>query len=424
MACLHDTIVTAPGSLGDVNPLLAIARYLQQRGRRVVFLAAERYLHLAERAGLACHPLVDEESFAELLADPLMWHPRHGARLILDKAVSAFLRPHYAWLEQNCQPGRTLLISHVLDFAGRIYRDRHPQTRMVSVLLAPALLRSRRKPPRLSGYFWERWIPKALLPAAYWSADQWVDRMCGSEINALRGELGLPPVRRLLHRWWWSPDCVLGLFPEWFSVPENDLLPNLHLVGFPLADSGDVLPAAAHDELTRVLQHFQSERPLVFAPGTAHHHAGRYLHCAVEACRKLERPAILISTDPSQIPGQLPANILAARYLPFSQLLPYTAGIVHHGGVGTTSQALAAGIPQVVLPMAFDQFDNAERVARLGCGNWLPMQGLTTRRLERCLLKLPQAAGGVAEVQATLRAEPPWAKRLEAAVRPLLEPVD
>jgi rhamnosyltransferase subunit B len=41
---------------------------------------------------------------------------------------------------------------------------------------------------------------------------------------------------------------------------------------------------------------------------------------------------------------------------------------VHHGGVGTTSQALAAGIPQVIRPMAFDQFDNAARIERLRCG--------------------------------------------------------
>ena len=42
--------------------------------------------------------------------------------------------------------------------------------------------------------------------------------------------------------------------------------------------------------------------------------------------------------------------------------------IVHSGGIGTTAQALRSGHPQVVVPFAFDQFDNAERIARLGCG--------------------------------------------------------
>jgi UDP:flavonoid glycosyltransferase YjiC (YdhE family) len=45
--------------------------------------------------------------------------------------------------------------------------------------------------------------------------------------------------------------------------------------------------------------------------------------------------------------------------------------VVHHGGVGTTAQALAAGIPQLILPMAWDQPDNARRVKRLEAGQWL-----------------------------------------------------
>jgi len=41
---------------------------------------------------------------------------------------------------------------------------------------------------------------------------------------------------------------------------------------------------------------------------------------------------------------------------------------VHHGGIGTASQAFAAGIPQLITPFAHDQFDNAARVESLGCG--------------------------------------------------------
>lgn len=58
-------------------------------------------------------------------------------------------------------------------------------------------------------------------------------------------------------------------------------------------------------------------------------------------------------------------------YVSFGDLLPHCSAIVHHGGIGTTSQAFAAAIPQVVRPLAFDQFDNATRVQRLGCGAWL-----------------------------------------------------
>jgi rhamnosyltransferase subunit B len=49
-------------------------------------------------------------------------------------------------------------------------------------------------------------------------------------------------------------------------------------------------------------------------------------------------------------------------------LLPQVAALVHHGGIGTTAAALAAGIPQLIAPFAFDQFDNAARTVRLGVG--------------------------------------------------------
>lgn len=406
---MHDTIVTAPGSLGDVNPMLAIARVMQSEGREVLFLAAERYLPLAQRAGLKTHPLFDEQQFAHFVSDPDLWHPRRGIRKIFENAVNSVLKSHYEWLEEHCTPGKTLLVSHLLDLSGRIYRDKHPTTRLVSVIPAPVPLRSFTEPPRLSAHFWERWFPKAGLPLAYWAADHWLDRLAGPDINNLRRSLQLPPVRRMLQQWWWSPDKVLCLFPDWFSIPTQDLLPQMRLVGFPLADSGDVVPAEVTQELQRIVAQLDGAKPIVFAPGTANDHGREYLSHAAAACRQLQLPAVLLSNDPSQLPEDLPPRVFTAKYLPFSQLLRHAAAIVHHGGVGTTSQAFAAGIPQVVLPMAFDQFDNAERVERLGCGSWLPMRKLSTRRMVQHLQNLPSVSSGVAKVQDRINAAPEFA---------------
>ncbi len=416
MSKMHDTIVTAPGSLGDVNPMLAIARILQSEGRQVLFLSAERYLHLAHNAGLATHALFDEQQFSHFVADPELWHPRRGLQHIFEKAVNNVLRSHYAWLVEHCQPGKTLLVSHLLDLAGRIYRDKYPSTRFVTVVPAPTPLRSFTAPPRLSGFAWERWIPKTTLPMAYWAADFMLDRMALSEINALRQSLDLPPVKRMLKNWWWSPDLVLCLFPEWFSIPPADLLPQMRLVGFPLADAADIVPAEVTSQLQAILAQLAGKQPIVFVPGTANEHGRKFLTHAASACHQLQRAAILISNNPSQIPHPLPPHIFSAKYLPFSQLLPHAAAIVHHGGVGTTSQSFAAGIPQLVLPMAFDQFDNAERVQRLGCGTWLPMHKLTTPRLVHQLQQLPQYSGQVTAIRNRLQQSPEFS----ATVRDLL----
>ncbi len=146
----HDTIVTAPGSLGDVNPMLGIARSLQARGRRVLFLAAEPYLHLADRAGLQTRVLTTRAEFDALVRNPSVWHPRTGPKLLLDKMLGDSLNPHYEWLLQSCVPGETLLVSHLLDFGGRIFRDRFPETKLATVVLAPVMFRSLNAPPRVS----------------------------------------------------------------------------------------------------------------------------------------------------------------------------------------------------------------------------------------------------------------------------------
>jgi UDP:flavonoid glycosyltransferase YjiC (YdhE family) len=75
-------------------------------------------------------------------------------------------------------------------------------------------------------------------------------------------------------------------------------------------------------------------------------------------------------------------------YIPFSQVLPRCAAIVHHGGIGTCAQGLAAGIPQLVMPMGFDQPDNATRLARLGVAGWVTPGKFTGKRVAVALEKL------------------------------------
>jgi rhamnosyltransferase subunit B len=75
-------------------------------------------------------------------------------------------------------------------------------------------------------------------------------------------------------------------------------------------------------------------------------------------------------------------------YVPLSALLPHVAVLVHHGGIGTTAEALRAGTPQLVAPFAWDQFDNGARVAALGAGLVLPARRMRTRPLTRALQTL------------------------------------
>src|SRR6185503_8167931 len=107
--------------------------------------------------------------------------------------------------------------------------------------------------------------------------------------------------------------------------------------------------------------------PLVFALGSsAVMVAGGFWRAAIEAARMLGRRAILITGKPAEALGTLPPSIRAFEYLPYSAAFPRAGAIVHSGGIGTLAQALAAGRPQLIVPVAFDQPDNARRTVALG----------------------------------------------------------
>jgi UDP:flavonoid glycosyltransferase YjiC (YdhE family) len=79
----------------------------------------------------------------------------------------------------------------------------------------------------------------------------------------------------------------------------------------------------------------------------------------------------------------LPPGMIAVNYAPFAALLPRACAMVHHGGVGTTSEGLRAGIPTLIVPFAFDQPDNAAHAARLGASRTLPRTKYRAARAAR-----------------------------------------
>ncbi|MFI7660971.1 glycosyltransferase [Micromonospora parva] len=66
--------------------------------------------------------------------------------------------------------------------------------------------------------------------------------------------------------------------------------------------------------------------------------------------------------------GEIPDQVSVHRWVSQAELLPMVDVVVHHGGSGTTLGALAAGVPQVLLPQGADQFANAEVLAAAGLG--------------------------------------------------------
>jgi len=95
-------------------------------------------------------------------------------------------------------------------------------------------------------------------------------------------------------------------------------------------------------------------------------------------------------------------------YVPYQSLLPKAAAVVHHGGVGTTSQGLLAGVPTLIVPFAFDQSDNADHARRLGTSRTLYRKNYLAPRVAAELyelLKQPAYARRAIEVSQNLKLE-------------------
>ena len=78
-------------------------------------------------------------------------------------------------------------------------------------------------------------------------------------------------------------------------------------------------------------------------------------------------------------------SLAVIGYASHALLFPRAAAVIHHGGIGTTAQALRAGAPQLVCPVLGDQFDNADRLRRLGVATVVPLKRYTTARAEVAL---------------------------------------
>ena len=80
-------------------------------------------------------------------------------------------------------------------------------------------------------------------------------------------------------------------------------------------------------------------------------------------------PVNVLATFGDRIdPGPQPPNVRIESHIPHGALLPHCDAVVSHGGSGTMVDALAAGVPQVVLPIGADQPLNAARCEALGAG--------------------------------------------------------
>jgi rhamnosyltransferase subunit B len=398
-------ILATVGSLGDLFPFLAVGQALRAGGHRVT--VATHAIHKApvEQAGLAfadASGMAEPEDREAFVAQA--FHPWRGPRFVVHDVAALDVRASYEKLQPLCADA-DVLITSTLAFAAQILGEQGSasgQLLWLSAVLAPAGFISASDPPAIG----IGWLDPFLRSSP--RRGRWLSRIATrvtrpwtAPVRALRSELGLPaqsPLGDPFHRGQHAPQGVLALFSPLLGQPQPDWPLHVHVCGA----ARYAQPAVPDPALRAFLD--AGPPPLVFTLGSAAVHANAsFLLESTMAAQRSGQRAVLLTGSASmraQLPMDFPDTIHCVDYTSHAALFPRAAVVVHHGGIGTSSEALRAGRPMLVVPHGFDQPDNAARLQRLGVAEILPAGRYRADRaavlLERLLREPSYLERGVA----------------------------
>jgi len=109
----------------------------------------------------------------------------------------------------------------------------------------------------------------------------------------------------------------------------------------------------------------------------------------IEVAVKTNTRAVFSLPSNTDLPVQNGNIFVLQENVPHHWLFPQMAGIIHHGGAGTTAEALKAGVPSLITPLAVDQFFWGDHVHSLGVSpRAIPQRELTVEKLVGALKEM------------------------------------
>lgn len=383
---------------GHINPSIALAVAMRARGHDVAFYTGQRAVRTLDQVGLPYFPMrhVDEEAHYARLFPPDESAGRTAGVGIM-RQLRDVLGP---WLLDTV-PGQMADLEPVMD-AWR------PDAIVCDpTIWAPFLIlhEARAIPVAILSYTvgcplpgwqappWGRGLPppttawRRLRIAAERTGARMATQRFRREANRFRAAHALPPLPR-------SVSDHAGTMPLYLvtSVPELDYkrvdLPmSVHYVG-----------RLGWDRPTENgpppwIEDLPTDRPLVYmTEGTVHGRQPRLLRAARGLAGLPLHVLLTLNADcnPASVGlGCLPRNVELQLYRPGqgwqSDILPRASLVITNGGAGSILAALAAGVPLIVVPTAWDKPENARRVVESGAGIQLSPQLCTPGRLREAV---------------------------------------
>jgi MGT family glycosyltransferase len=372
------TILFMPESAyGPTNNCIGIGKVLERRGHRVVFAAEASWKGRLE-------PLGFEEDLVDLAPPPEDGAEQDAGQFWTDfitetapefrkptiEQLSTFIEPVWASLIDGatyCEPQLRAILDRAqpdvivednVNAFPALLTHGSPWVRIMSC--NPLELKDPALPPTFSGYPIDDPSGWDAFRAEYARSH----RATWEKYNAFVVDAGAPPLPDLefIHE---SEHLNLSIYPELADYPRS----------VPVSPTWHALPSSvrATEKSWEVPDELRSRGgALVYLS------LGSLGSADVDLMKRLvtvlaETPhRYVVSKGPRADEFDLPDNMWGASRLPQTSIIPVCDLVITHGGNNTTTEAFHFGKPMVVLPLFWDQYDNAQRVHELSLGVRLP----------------------------------------------------
>lgn len=374
--------IIASGSRGDVQPYVALGKGLQETGYRVRLVTHQNYHDLVTSNNLELFPVAGNIQDIAQSSDMRALLEKGNFLAILAEMAKAAMGGAVGLAQAGLEAckGTDLLIAGLGGIFPAIALAEKFNIPLIQAYYIP--FTATREVPSFAVPFNMPGIGNLINPFSYFIARQMIwqgfrraDTLSRKEVLNLSpapffGPFGSPSIKGMPVLYGYSPQVI----PRPSDWPEN-----IHVTGYWFLDEGqDWQPPA---DLVKFLE--AGPAPVLIGFGSMSTKNPRAMaELILEAVALSEQRAIILSGWGGMGEVELPDSVYLIESVPHSWLFPRVSAVAHHGGAGTTSAGLRAGVPSIIIPFFGDQPYWGRQVERLGVGpKPIPRRKLTAGKL-------------------------------------------
>ncbi|HYO75330.1 MAG TPA: glycosyltransferase [Thermoanaerobaculia bacterium] len=361
---------------GHVNPGLPIVRELVARGHEVRFYSTPRFKRAIEAAGARYVPFRHATPLDEERLDLFPDRPAKGGigqlRYDIKNLFIEFIRGALQDLEAELRREPADVI--VGDNTAAVVEAVHQKLGIPWAVYGITVLGTSSRDTAPFGL--------ALQPSSTplgrvrnrilnWLVDRVIFREANNYNEALRRELGLPPLGVGLFDFGTKADLYLQASVPSFDYPRTDLSTNVHYIGASIPQPpANWQPPSWWNEL-------KGRRVILVTQGTINNDFDELIRPAIRALAN-DGVLVVVTTGSRAVESveidPLPSNVRVERFIPYAHLMPHVDLLLTNGGYGSIQIALAHGVPVVAIGKTEDKAEIANRVEYSGVGVGLKVQ--------------------------------------------------